>query len=113
MGGRDRLWLWDQILKLEMDQRKHSKQLWECGMKILHAIQRGGGGQDDEESWGFEGGNSSDRGGIRHSLDWQNGMLRENTSGESDEEEEQYGDDTDGDYQRSPPLFAVTRVGGE
>jgi hypothetical protein len=35
--------------------------------------------QDDEESWGFEGGFSSDRGCSRHSLDWQNGKLRENT----------------------------------
>jgi hypothetical protein len=27
--------------------------------------------QDDEESWGFEGGYSSERGRSRHSLDWQ------------------------------------------
>jgi hypothetical protein len=27
--------------------------------------------QDDEKSWGFEGGYSSDRGHSRHSLDWQ------------------------------------------
>jgi hypothetical protein len=47
-----------------------------------------GEGQDDEESWGFEGWFSSDRGRSRHSLDWQNGKLRENISGESEEEEE-------------------------
>ncbi len=68
--------------------------------------------QDDEESWGFEGGHSSDRGHSRHSLDWQNGKLRENTSGENEEEEEGDGDDCDGEYQRSPPLFAVAKVGG-
>ncbi len=52
--------------------------------------------QDDEESWGFEGGYFSDRGRSRHSLDWQNGMLRLNTSGESEGEEEGDGDDSDG-----------------
>ncbi len=40
--------------------------------------------QDDEESWGFEGGYSSDRGCSRHSLDWQSGKLRENSSAESE-----------------------------
>ncbi len=44
--------------------------------------------QDDEESWGFEGGYSSDRGLSRHSLDWQNGKLKENMSAESEGEEE-------------------------
>jgi hypothetical protein len=38
MGGRDGLQLWDQILKMEKDKRKHSKQLWECGVKKLHVI---------------------------------------------------------------------------
>jgi hypothetical protein len=68
--------------------------------------------QDDEESWGFEGGYSSDRGHSRHSLDWQNGKLRVNTSGESEEEDEGDGDDSDGEYQQSPPLFAVAKAGG-
>jgi hypothetical protein len=40
--------------------------------------------QDDEEtSWGLEGGYSSDRGCSRHSLDWQSSKLRENLSAES------------------------------
>jgi hypothetical protein len=30
-----------------------------------------GGEQDDEETWGLEGGYSSDRGHSKHSLDWQ------------------------------------------
>jgi hypothetical protein len=68
--------------------------------------------QDDQESWGFEGGYSSDRGRSRHSLDWQNGKLREKTSGESEGEEEGDGDDSDGEYERSPPLFAVAKAGG-
>jgi hypothetical protein len=33
--------------------------------------------QVDGESWGFEGGCSSDRGHSRHGLDWQSGKLRE------------------------------------
>ncbi len=68
--------------------------------------------QDDEESWGFEGRYSSDRGRSRHSLDWQNGKLRENTSGESEGEEEGDGDDSAGEYERSPQLFVVAKVGG-
>ncbi len=32
--------------------------------------------QDDEESWGFEGGYSSDRDRSRHCLDWQSGKAR-------------------------------------
>jgi hypothetical protein len=68
--------------------------------------------QDDEESWGIEGGYSSDRGCSRHSLDWQSGKLRENTSDESEGEEEGEGDDSDGENERSAPLFAVAKAGG-
>jgi hypothetical protein len=68
--------------------------------------------QDDEESWGFESGYSSGRERSRHSLDWQNGKLRENRSGESEGEEEGDGDDSDGEYERRPPLFAVSNGGG-
>jgi hypothetical protein len=53
--------------------------------------------QDDEESWGFEGGYSSDRGRSRHSLDWQSGKLRENLSAESEGEDEGEGNDSDGE----------------
>ncbi len=67
--------------------------------------------QGDEESWGFEGGYSSDRGCSRHSLDWQSGKLRENASAESEGEEEGEGDDSDGENERSPPLFAVAKAG--
>jgi hypothetical protein len=34
--------------------------------------------QDDEETWGLEGGYSSDRGLSRHSLDFHSGKLGEN-----------------------------------
>jgi hypothetical protein len=44
--------------------------------------------QDDELSWGLEGGYLSDRGCSRHSLDWQNGNLRENMSAEGEGEGE-------------------------
>jgi hypothetical protein len=42
MVGRDRLQLQDQTQRLEMVQRKHSKQSWEHGMKIVHKLQRWG-----------------------------------------------------------------------
>ncbi len=45
--------------------------------------------QDDEETWGLEGGYSFDRGHIRHSLDWLSGKLRENLSAESEGEDEE------------------------
>jgi hypothetical protein len=69
-------------------------------------------GMDDEESLGFDSGYSSDRGPSRCSLDWQSSNLRKNALGESEEEEEGDGDDSDGDYQKSPPLFTVPKVGG-
>jgi hypothetical protein len=68
--------------------------------------------QDAEESWGFEGGYSSDKGRSRHSLDWQNGKLRGNTSGESEGEEEGDGDDSYWENERSPPLFVVAKAWG-
>ncbi len=34
--------------------------------------------QDDEETWGLEGGYSSDRGLSKHSLDFHSGKLGEN-----------------------------------
>jgi hypothetical protein len=68
--------------------------------------------QDDEESWGFGGGYSSDRGHSRHSLDWQSGKLRENLSAESEGEDEREGDDSDGENERNPPLFARAKAGG-
>jgi hypothetical protein len=42
MGRRDGLQLRDQTYRLEMVQRRHSKQLWEHGMKIVHKLQRWG-----------------------------------------------------------------------
>ncbi len=68
--------------------------------------------QDDEETWGLEGGYSSDRGCSRHSLDWQSGKLRENLSAESKGEKEEEGEDSDGENERSPPLFVVAKAGG-
>ncbi len=45
--------------------------------------------QDDEETWGLEGGYSSDRGLSRHSLDFHSGRLGENSSDESEGEQEE------------------------
>jgi hypothetical protein len=68
--------------------------------------------QDDEGTWGLEGGYLSDRGRSRHSLDWQSGKLRENLSAESEGEDEREGEDADGENDRSPPLFAGAKAGG-
>ena len=68
--------------------------------------------QDDEETWGLEGGYSSDRGHSRHSLDYHSGELGENLSAESEQEEVEEGEDSDGENERSPPLFfAGAKVG--
>jgi hypothetical protein len=62
--------------------------------------------QDDEETWGLEGGYSSNRGDSRHSIDFHKGELGENSSDESEGEQEEKGEDSDGESKRSPPLFA-------
>jgi hypothetical protein len=60
-----------------MDLRKHSKHMatWDEDTLLILKKEEG---HDDEESWGFEGGYSSDSGHSRHSLDWQSGKLTEN-----------------------------------
>jgi hypothetical protein len=67
--------------------------------------------QDDEETWGLKGGYSSDRGCSRHSLDWHSGKLGENLSAESEGEDKEEGEDTDGENERSPPLFVGAKAG--
>jgi hypothetical protein len=67
--------------------------------------------QDDEETWGLEGGYSLDRGVSRHSIDFHRGKHGENSSDESEEEQEEEGGDSDGENERSPPLFAGPTAG--
>ncbi len=67
--------------------------------------------QDDEETWGLEGGYSSDRGLSRHNLDFHSGKLGEKLSDESEGEQEEEGKDSDGENERSPPLFAGAKAG--
>ena len=67
--------------------------------------------QDDEETWGLEGGHSSDRGRSRHSLDYHSGKLGGNLSDESEGEQEEEGEDSDGEKERSTPLFAGAKGG--
>jgi hypothetical protein len=67
--------------------------------------------QDDDKTWGLEGGNSSDRGVSRHSIDSHRGKLGENSSDESEEEQEEEGEDSDGENERSPPLFVGPTAG--
>ncbi len=92
-----------------MDQIKHSKQLWDHSMKIFHKLWKWEK-QDDEETWGLEGGYSSDRGLSRHSLNFHSGKLGENLSDESEGEQEEEGEDSDGENERSPPLFAGAKA---
>ncbi len=67
--------------------------------------------QDDEVTWGLEGGYSSDKGLSRHSLDFHSGKLGENLSDESEGEQDEEGEDSDGENEKSPPLFAGAKVG--
>jgi hypothetical protein len=67
--------------------------------------------QDDEETWGLEGGYSSYRGLSRHSLDFHSEKLGENLSDESEGEQEEEGGDSDGENARSPPFFAGAKAG--
>jgi hypothetical protein len=67
--------------------------------------------QDDKETWGLEGGYLSDRVSSRHSLDYQSGKLRENSSAESEGEDEEEGEDSDGENEWSPQLFAGAKMG--
>jgi hypothetical protein len=74
-------------------------------------ISKMGEKQDDEETWGLEGGYLSDRGRIRHSLHYRSGKLGENLSAESEGEEEEEGEDLIGKNERSPPLFVGAKAG--
>jgi hypothetical protein len=80
--------------------REHISQTLKMGEK-----------QDDEETWGLEGGNSLDKGICRHSIDFHKGKLRENSSDESEGEQEEEGEYSDGENKRSPPLFAGPTAG--
>ncbi len=66
--------------------------------------------QDDDETWGLEGWYSSDRGGSRHSLDYHSGKLGDNLSAESEGDDEEEGEDSDGENERSPPLFVGAKA---
>jgi hypothetical protein len=67
--------------------------------------------QDDEETWGLEGAYSLDRGVSRHSIDFHKGKLGEKSSDESEGEQEEEGEDSGGENERSPPLFAGAKAG--
>jgi hypothetical protein len=67
--------------------------------------------QDDEETWGLEGGYSSDRGLSRHSVDVHRGKLGGNSSDETEGEQEEEGEDSDGENETCPPLTAGAKVG--
>jgi hypothetical protein len=67
--------------------------------------------QDDEERWGLEGGYSSEKGLSRHSLDYHSGKLGEIFSDVSEGEQEEEGENSDGENERSPPLFAGAKAG--
>ncbi len=52
-----------------------------------------------------------DRGVSRHSIDFHRGELMENSSDESEGEQEEEGENSDGENERSPPLFVGPTVG--
>jgi hypothetical protein len=81
-----------------------------CHEDVSHSLKMGEK-QDDEETWGLEGGYSSDRGVSRHSIGFHRGKLRENSSDESEGEQEEKGEDSDGENERSLPLFAGPTAG--
>jgi hypothetical protein len=66
--------------------------------------------QDDEETWGLEGGYLSDWGLSRYSLDYHSGKFGENLSDKSEGEQEEEGETSDGENERSPPLFARAKA---
>jgi hypothetical protein len=53
--------------------------------------------QDDEETWGLEGGYPSDMGLSKHSLDFHSGKLGKHLSDESEIEQEEEGEDSAGE----------------
>ncbi len=67
--------------------------------------------QDDEETWGLEGGYSLNTGISRHSIDFHKGKHGENSSDESEGEQEEEGEYSDGENKRSPPLFTGPTAG--
>jgi hypothetical protein len=64
-----------------------------------------GENQDDEKSWGLEGGYSLDRGVSRHSIDFHKGKLGENSLDDSEGKQEKECQNSDGENGRSPPLI--------
>jgi hypothetical protein len=90
-----------------MDQRKHSKQLWDHGVRIFHTLQRRG------RSWMMKR-----RGGLKVGIhlivdlvDMEQSKLGEILSCESEGEQEEEGEDSDGKNERSPPLIAGAKAG--
>ena len=54
---------------------------------------------------------SSDRGRSRHSLDYQSGKLGETLLADSEGEKEEEGEHSDGENERSLPLFVGAKAG--
>ena len=110
MGGRDGLQLWEQT-KIGDGSKKTFQTVMGSWHEDSSQTLKMGEKQDDEEMWELEGRYSSDRGLSRHSLDYHSGKLGENLSAESEGEQEEEGKDSDGENERSPPLFAGAKAG--
>ncbi len=63
--------------------------------------------QNDEETWGLEGGYSSGRGLSRHSLDFHSGKLGEYSTDESEGERKKKGKTTKNTRKRKSTIPAV------
>jgi hypothetical protein len=106
---------WITTMRSDIKIGDESKKTFQTVMGLWHEdssqTSKMGEMQDDEETWGLEGGYSSDRGLSKHSLDYHSGKLGKNSSDESKGEQEEEGEDSDGENERSPPLFAGAKAG--
>jgi hypothetical protein len=90
MGGRDGLELQEQT-KIGDGSKKTFQTVMRSWREDISQTSKMGEKQDDEETWGFEGGYLSDRGISRQSIDFHKGKLGENSSDESEGEQDKEG----------------------
>ncbi len=98
-------------IKIGDGSKKTFQTVMRSWREVISQTLKIGEKQDDEETWGLEGGYLSDRGISRHSIDFHKGKLGENSSDESEGEQEEEGEYSDGENKRSPPFFAGPTAG--
>ncbi len=98
-------------IKIGDGSKKTFQTVMESWREDISQTLKMGEKQDDDETWGLEGGYLSDRGISRHSIDFHKGKLGKNSSDESEGEHEEEGGYYDTENKRSPPLFAGPTAG--